>query len=206
MNAKDNLCMWKLLLVAVLSITLVSCDEDEGGSVSEYNEQEILELRQAKDEAFRSSTTSPLSEEKRSSFTGLRYFDPDESYVVEATYTPTTSGDTIMMQTSTDELRRAVRAGWLNFTLKGGTHRLAAYIFGGNEGTSFFVPFTDKTTGRETYSAGRYLDIPKLDGSEYVIDFNEAYNPYCAYSDRFSCPLVPKENNLDVAIRAGEKK
>lgn len=198
--------MWKLLVIAVLSVTLVSCEEDEGGSSSEFNEQEILELRQAKDEAFRSSSSSPLSEQKRASFTGLRYFDPDESYVVEATFTPTSTGDTIIMQTSTEELRKAVRAGWFSFTLKGGTHRLAAYTFAGNEGASFFVPFTDKTTGRETYSAGRYLDVPKVDGSAYVIDFNEAYNPYCAYSDRFSCPLVPRENNLDVAIRAGEKK
>ncbi|MBU3679380.1 MAG: DUF1684 domain-containing protein [Candidatus Kapabacteria bacterium] len=163
-------------------------------------------MRQAKDEAFRSSSTSPLSEAKLASFSGLRYFDPDPDYVVEATYTASSAPDTIVMQTSSKEPRQAVRAGVFRFEIQGRTLKLNAYTFAGGEGTSFFVPFTDKTTGNETYYAGRYLDVPKVDGNDYVLDFNVAYNPYCAYNDRYSCPLVPAENDLPIAIRAGEKK
>lgn len=198
--------MWKLVVVLVLSCTLFSCDEESGGSMGDFNEQEILDLRAEKDEAFRSGSDSPLPEEKRSAFAGLRYFDPDPDYVVDATFAPSSTPDTILMQTSSKEPRQAVRAGVFSFKLRGSALKLAAYTFAGSEGTSFFVPFTDKTSGHETYYAGRYLDVPKVDGNAYVIDFNEAYNPYCAYNDRYSCPLVPSENDLSIAIRAGEKK
>ncbi|MBU3699278.1 MAG: DUF1684 domain-containing protein [Candidatus Kapabacteria bacterium] len=198
--------VFALCLSIVAALFLISCEEDEGGSVNEFNEQEIIELRKAKDEAFSASSTSPLPEDKRASFTGLKYFDPDPDYVVEAAFVASARPDTITMQTSTSEPRQAIRAGEFQFELRGAKHKLAAYTFIGSEGTSFFVPFTDRTTGHDTYYAGRYLDIPKIDADRYVIDFNEAYNPYCAYNDRYSCPLVPRENDLAVAIRAGEKK
>lgn len=198
--------MWKFFIVLLLSVVLVSCEEEEGGSVSDFNEEEIIEQRASKDEEFRSNSASPIPDGKRAAFSGLRYFDPDPDYVVEATFTPTTGPDTIIMQTSSKEPRTAIRAGTFSFSLRNAKHKLVAYTFVGNEGTSFFVPFTDKTTGHDSYYAGRYLDIPKVDGAQYVIDFNEAYNPYCAYNDRYSCPLVPSENDLSIAIRAGEKK
>lgn len=198
--------MWKIIAILLVALMAISCVEDEGGSVTEYDQQEILDLRAAKDEVFRSSDTSPLPEEKLASFTGLKYFDPDPDYVVEATFAPSLKPDTIVLQTSSKEPRTAIRAGTFTFSLRNSEHKLVAYTFVGNEGTSFFVPFTDKTTGHETYYAGRYLDITKVDGNDYVIDFNEAYNPYCAYNDRYSCPLVPAENDLSIAIRAGEKK
>ncbi|HBB26671.1 MAG TPA: hypothetical protein DCZ59_10430 [Bacteroidetes bacterium] len=198
--------MWKFLLIALVSFTLISCEEDAGGSLSEFNEQEIMDARLAKDEAFRSGSASPLPADKRESFAGLKYFDPDERYVVEATFSPASKAEDIVMQTSTGEPRKAIRAGWFTFTIDGRKLKLSAYTFDGSEGTSFFVPFTDRTTGHETYYAGRYLDIPKIDGDQYIIDFNDAYNPYCAYSEAYSCPLVPSENELAVAIRAGEKK
>lgn len=198
--------MWKVLFILALSVVLVSCEEDEGGSVTDFNEQEILDMRAAKDEEFRSNSASPIPEGKRATFNGLRYFDPDPDFVVEATFAPSTTRDTVVMQTSSKEPRIAIRAGTFTFSLRNSKHKLVAYTFVGNEGTSFFVPFTDKTTGHETYYSGRYLDITKVDGNDYVIDFNEAYNPYCAYNDRYSCPLVPSENDLSIAIRAGEKK
>jgi uncharacterized protein len=198
--------MWRFLLFTLVTLSLLSCAEDEAGNVSQYDEQEVLEARQAKDEAFRSGSASPLPADKRESFAGLKYFDPDERYVVEATFSPASKAEDIVMQTSTGEPRKAIRARWFTFTIDGRKLKLSAYTFDGSEGTSFFVPFTDRTTGHETYYAGRYLDIPKIDGDQYIIDFNDAYNPYCAYSEAYSCPLVPSENELSVAIRAGEKK
>jgi len=198
--------MWRFLLFTLVSLSLLSCAEDEAGNVSQYDEQEVLEARQAKDEAFRSGSASPLPADKRESFTGLKYFDPDERYVLEATFVAASKAEEVVMQTSTGEPRKAVRAGWFTFSVDGRKLKLSAYTFDGSEGTSYFVPFTDKTTGHETYYAGRYLDIPKIDGDQYIIDFNDAYNPYCAYSEAYSCPLVPSENELSAAIRAGEKK
>lgn len=192
-------------LLLGLCIIIVGCSSDS--SDGDYDEGEIIEMRQEKDAQFRDSEESPIPAEKRTSFTGLLYFDPDPEYVVMATFVESASTDTIILQTSKDDLRKAFRAGTFTFRLNGKDLKLSAYTFADSEDNeSLFVPFTDRTTGHETYYGGRYMDVPVVDIDDYVLDFNMAYNPYCAYNERYSCPLVPKENDLSIAVRAGEKK
>jgi hypothetical protein len=110
------------------------------------------------------------------------------------------------MPTSTGALRRMQLVGQLQFSLQGQPRSLGAFV---EEGTQqidrLFVPFADLTTGKDTYSAGRYLDIQPTGTGYYTIDFNRAYNPYCAYNASYECPYPPPSNRLDVAIAAGEK-
>jgi uncharacterized protein len=193
------------LLLLSLSVIIIGCTSD--GADGEYDQGEIMELRQEKDNDFRDGNDSPIPADKRASFRGLAYYEPNPEYVVMAKFVELTESDSIVMQTSKEDVRKAVRAGVFKFRLSGKDVRLYAYTFADSEDNeSLFVPFTDKTTGHETYYGGRYLDVPMVDGEDYVLDFNLAYNPYCAYNDNYSCPLVPQENSLDVAVRAGEKK
>ncbi|MFN4986139.1 MAG: DUF1684 domain-containing protein [Ignavibacteria bacterium] len=192
-------------LLLGLCVIVLGCSSN--GSDGEYDEGEIIEMRQEKDAQFRDGDDSPLPADKRTSFTGLSYFAPDPEYVVMAKFVESTSQDTIALQTSKEDVRKAFRAGAFTFRLNGKDLKLWAYTFADSEDTeSLFVPFTDKTSGHETYYGGRYMDVPMVDGDDYVLDFNMAYNPYCAYNDKYSCPLVPNENDLSTAVRAGEKK
>jgi uncharacterized protein (DUF1684 family) len=108
------------------------------------------------------------------------------------------------MQTSTGEIRSYVRWGKVTFQVDDQTAELTLYSSPGQP--TFFLPFTDSTTGTESYDAGRYLDVERLAGDHVLIDFNIAYNPYCAYSAHWSCPIPPAENRLKVPICAGEMK
>ncbi|HYO49942.1 MAG TPA: DUF1684 domain-containing protein [Chloroflexia bacterium] len=112
------------------------------------------------------------------------------------------------VQTMTGDYKEYTRIGRLEFEIDGQPLRLTAFMPPSDEplhGNRLFVPFRDKTSGKETYGAGRYIDLNKRASDEYVLDFNRAYNPYCAYSPYYSCPLPPGENSLPVEIRAGEK-
>jgi uncharacterized protein (DUF1684 family) len=110
------------------------------------------------------------------------------------------------MPTSTGALRKMQLVGVLEFTLQGETRSLGAFMPDGTQQiTNLFVPFADQTTGTDTYSAGRYLDIDPTTTGYYTIDFNRAYNPYCAYNATYECPFPPPTNRLKASIRAGEK-
>lgn len=172
---------------------------------SSFDEQELIDTRREKDEAFRTTAESPIPEHMRDTFKGLKYFAPSEEGVVDAAFVPATSADTITMTTTTSELRPALRAGRFTFSYGTTECSLTAFQFLGGPTDSYFVPFTDRTTGETTYRGGRYLDIERTGDSVYVIDFNRAYNPFCAYNDAFSCPRVPSENNLPVAVTVGEQ-
>ncbi|HEY5629700.1 MAG TPA: DUF1684 domain-containing protein [Candidatus Limnocylindrales bacterium] len=161
--------------------------------------------RAAKDEAFRHSPASPIPDEDREAFGGLAYFPVDPACRLSGlSLSPYegTEAEAFHMPTSTDELRRAWRAGTFRFELAGQPLSLVAYDLGNG---ALFVPFLDATSGSETYGAGRYLDVePEPDGT-YTLDFNLAYFPYCAYSPYYSCPLTPAENRLPVRVEAGER-
>jgi uncharacterized protein (DUF1684 family) len=139
-------------------------------------------------------------------YKGMRFFPPDLSYHIVAPLTPDPKPDTTIILSTRGNRRRAVRVGWFDFKVKGRHCRLEATRLlepgVGEKGFSLF--FTDATTGKETYSVGRYLEAePRPDGL-YVLDFNRCYNPACAYSDHYNCPIPPQKNRLKVAIRAGE--
>jgi hypothetical protein len=174
-------------------------------------EQAILAARAEKDLAFKEGRESPLEPGDRASFSALVYFPPDESYRVAAALKPPAPGEppSATMPTSAGKLREMRRMGSLEFNLKGEPLKLTAFT----EATEaidvgarrLFVPFGDLTNGTETYPAGRYLDLDPTPTGLYGLDFNRAYNPFCAYNERYDCPYPPRENRLRVPVRAGEK-
>ena len=170
-------------------------------------EDEVNEFRATKDEFFRSSHQSPIPHEQRHQYAGLRYFAPDQRYRVEGLRVDPDPdpANTTEIVTSDGKTREASRVGTLDFEVPGGRGQLVGYSFGGAPTTELFIPFRDATSGSQSYGAGRYLDLEAEDDGSYVLDFNLAYNPWCAYAPQYSCPLPPRENWLTFPIEAGEK-
>lgn len=164
---------------------------------------ELLEIRRSKDEAFRAAGT-PLPDRDRAGFHGLAYYDPDPRYRFEAKLQPG-GGEAVRVPRTGGDVVMYMRAGTFQVDLPEGPVKLVAYRTGNEEGDELFVPFIDATCGTETYGGGRYLEANGLGGGRYLVDFNLAYHPLCVYNERFSCPIVPKENRLRVAVRAGER-
>lgn len=164
--------------------------------------QDILEFRRDKDEFLRLHPQSPLPHELRHDFKGLDYYPPNPDMVFVANVEP---GDNspVRIATSDGQERTYYRGGVVHLTIDGEPVQLTLLTVPGHEG--YFLPFRDATSGKETYGAGRYLDLPPAHKGQVMIDFNFAYNPYCAYSDAYSCALPPVENWLSVPIEAGEK-
>jgi uncharacterized protein (DUF1684 family) len=173
-------------------------------------ERELAQNREEKDEFFGSHPHSPIPKAERDDFEGLDYFEPDAEYRVTATVHLTDDDeDVYRMETSTGGEQRYLKVAELAFELDGETHTLAGYRQEGEDRESLFVPFRDKTTGQQTYGAGRYMELEAEgdleDGQTIPVDFNLAYNPFCAFSDAYACPLPPEENWLETTVEAGEK-
>jgi uncharacterized protein len=169
----------------------------------------IQGYRAEKDEYFKNSAGSPIPAEEREAFTGLPYYPVDVDLVFEGLTLAPYDGDEpsdFQIPTSDGRLRPAHRAGTFTFEAAGEPRRLTAYeLDGAHQDGSLFLPFLDATSGRETYGAGRYLDLEPDDDGTYAIDFNLAYHPSCVYAPKFSCPLTPAENRLPIRIEAGER-
>ena len=157
--------------------------------------------RVEKDRFFRSSPHSPITD--RVSFTGLDYYPPDPAYRYTLKINQADEPEPLMFQTNTGDERIYDRIGTIEFEVEGQPASLALYKSDHHD--ELFLPFRDATSGHETYGAGRYLEPELLANGEVVVDFNLAYNPFCAYSSDYSCPLPPFENHLGIAVRAGEK-
>ena len=197
----------RFVLLALLGVFAVSCEGLKSDDAASYAET-ILAARRAKDDALRTAADSPIPADRRGTLLPLSYFPPDEAYVVPAALRPADPDAqlTIEMPTSTGQRRTMQRVGTLDFMLKGRALHLSAFVEAGSPDVNgLFVPFTDLTTGTETYAAGRYLDLERTATGVYLIDFNKAYEPYCAYNPTYDCPYPPAENRLPVPIRAGEK-
>ncbi|MCJ7568321.1 MAG: DUF1684 domain-containing protein [Anaerolineales bacterium] len=162
---------------------------------------ELARFREEKNGFFLHDPHSPLDDEQRVDFSGLIYFaeNPDLRIQVEIERFP--EGDQIQIQTNTGEVQTYDRFGRFQFKVEGENAELT--VFQNEHG--FFMPFADSLAGQETYGAGRYLEPELLSDDRLLIDFNLAYNPYCAYNANWSCPITPAENRLKVPIRAGEK-
>lgn len=161
-------------------------------------------FRKAKDEFFAADPRSPLSREQRDRFAGLSYFPPDRALVVEAELLPSPDADQeVMMATTGGSEQIYRRAGVVRFEVEGEPTQLTLFASQGSD--ELFLPFRDATSGKESYGAGRYLDVEPPEAGHVVVDLNLAYNPYCAYNDAWTCPLPPPENWLRVPIRAGER-
>jgi uncharacterized protein (DUF1684 family) len=166
----------------------------------------IRKMREIKNKDFKYGTSSPFTDEQKQRFTVLNYFEPDDNYRVQATITLTQNDSLYKYLTTTNEIRRFNKYAYLDFSVDGIPQRLIL-LKSADAGTAnyYFLAFKDLTTGTETYGAGRYLDIEKPKTNTIELDFNKAYNPYCAYNDMYSCPIPPEENNLSVRILAGER-
>jgi uncharacterized protein (DUF1684 family) len=147
----------------------------------------------------------PERPEKRS-FDHLLYYPPDRGYAVRARITRFPKPDEVEMLTSRGLKKTFHRYARIRFQLDGEDQELTAFKgrLTGEGSESLFIPFRDSTAGRETYGGGRFLDVDEPQAEHFVLDFNRAYNPLCNYSPAFNCPIPPRENHLDVAIRAGE--
>lgn len=170
---------------------------------------EIRQQRQRRIEYFATAEHSPIpSTEQGDAFPGLEYFDPDPAYRFELRLSEHDSPETITVETSADGQQEYLRWGVFQFELDDGQYTLQAYKSDPDDGR-LWVPFRDETNGEETYGAGRYLDLEadehRTDDGRWVLDFNRAYNPTCAYNEAYECPLIPMENWLDTPIPAGEK-
>ena len=169
----------------------------------EYN-QKILKARNAKDYYFKNSEGSPI--EHKEKFEALNYFEPDAKYKIHATLELLHDTNTLTIQRNDGKKEKYYRFAHARFQLENQDLQLTLLKSEEHKNDHFlFLPFTDQTNGKSTYQGGRYLDLEYKDSKELEIDFNFAYNPYCVYNYRFSCPLPPKENHLPVAIPAGEK-
>ena len=187
-----------VLVAGVAACTIRPAEEDYPAK--------IAAIRAAKDDSFKNDPESPVPADKKATLLPLEYFPIDESYAVPASLVPAAERTRIQVPTSTGKIRNIERIGALKFSLQGKPMQLTAFIdVESPQVNRLFIPFADQTSGTETYAAGRYMELDPTPTGIYVVDFNVAYNPYCYYSPEFDCPYPPKENRLDVPIRAGER-
>lgn len=157
---------------------------------------------------YRNPDKSPLGSEGAATFKGHDFYPFDAAYRVKAQFTALEDAPFFEMKTTTSRLPKYRVYGYLKFQINGVDEQLTVYqsldlMRNPAYRDYLFLPFTDDTNGETTYGGGRYLDLQKWEGDTVIIDFNRAYNPYCAYSDQFSCPIVPRENYLSTRIEAG---
>jgi hypothetical protein len=172
-------------------------------------ENDIKMERQEKDTFFAGHFQSPIPFEERSKFAGLDYYPPNADYCFQLELHEHSEKNTLEIEDTSGNVRDFIRWGEFRFKLGAQQHRLQAYKSDRLE-QRLFVPFRDATSGKQTYGAGRYLDLLPDEHvtreGKWIVDFNKAYNPWCAYSKDYVCPFVPPENWLEVEICAGEKK
>ena len=173
----------------------------------EDSAKQVEEWRKEKDKYFMYDFDSPIPHETRHEFKGLSYYPYDAKFRVSAKMKPVKSDEIIQMVTSKDTTQPYRKIGILEFSINGKEYKLSAYkrAWVNEDDPHLFIPFQDATSGKETYGAGRYLDIEEEKSATYILDFNIVYNPFCAYSENYACPFPPRENRLTVEIKAGEK-
>ncbi|WP_204345583.1 DUF1684 domain-containing protein [Psychroserpens algicola] len=194
----------RYILLFVLFVSALSCAQDKRPIAG------TTEFQKKINSEYKDATTSPLKDKDRKTFKGLDFFKFDSTYIVKATFKRTPNESVFQMKTTTDRLPEYVKYGEISFELQGETHQLNIYQNQGlikEEGYEdyLFLPFLDLTNGEESYGGGRYIDMRIPESNELIIDFNTAYNPYCAYNEKYSCPIVPRENYIDLKVKAGVK-
>lgn len=196
-----------IALVAIVVALIVVFYGFQGSQDDPAYIKEIEEERADKDRFMRTSAESPFAGAPEE-YKGLNYYPPNIRYRVIATLTPIDKKKPVVLTTNDGKEQRYFEYAYATFKLDGVANKLLILEiadmgpFRGN----LFLAFGDETSASETYGAGRYLDVTKTPGSSTIrLDFNLAYNPYCAYNNTFSCPLPPRENILSIPIRAGEK-
>ena len=161
----------------------------------------LLQMRKEKDARFKNGPHSPLDPGQRERFTGLAYYPYKSDLDLRIEARLFSQQEDIQLQTNTGEIRWYRRYGEFTFEVADQEARLTIF----RTADTYFVPFVDASAGTETYPAGRYLEPELVHDHTFQVDFNLAYNPFCAYRHGWSCPMTPAENRLRVAITAGEK-
>jgi hypothetical protein len=181
-------------------LVLFNCKEGKRFSTTESEFQTSLNA------LFKDASRSPLKPEDIKTFKGLSFFPVDSSFVVVSKLKKTNTSDFFEMKTSTTRLSKERVFGILSFTIKGLNYSLKVYQSESSvlESSDYlFLPYLDATNGITTYGGGRYLDLKIPKGDSIWLDFNKSYNPYCVYNERYSCPIVPRENLLPIKVDAG---
>ncbi|MCA0133720.1 DUF1684 domain-containing protein [Winogradskyella alexanderae] len=192
-----------LFLLLIVSVSF-SCSQKKQSLKGES------EWQKQKNAVFKDASKTPLKPKDLKNFTGLDFFSVDSSFVVNAYLERTPNTDWFNMKTTDDRLSKERVYGILNFELKGKPMQLKVYQGEENMQTEgyedyLFLPFLDDTNGESTYGGGRYIDLRIPKGDAIIIDFNKAYNPLCVYDEKYSCPIVPRENYINVKVTAGMK-
>ncbi len=200
-----------LIIPILLFIALInSCNKNQNNPID--NSAYITKInkhRAETDEWMKNSSDSPFNHKEKIKFYPLNYFDVDPEFVFKSKLVQYKNKEHLTIFGTKGEERASIRFGYLTFNKDGKKYKIDVYKNEGkNNKTYFSIWFTDKTTGKETYEVGRYLEFEYNPDTNFVytIDFNLAFNPYCAYSHDYSCAIPSDKDYLDLAITAGEKK
>jgi len=196
-----------ITLIAILIVIITIIYSFQGSQDDTVYIKEIEKEREEKDRFMLNSPESPF-DSSVATYSGLKYYPPDIKYRVIADLQPIEQKKQVILSTNDRKEQRYIEYAYAEFKLDGVTNRLLILEIAdmGPFRGKLFLAFGDETSAKETYGAGRYLDVAKTPGSSTIkLDFNLAYNPYCAYNDAYTCPLPPRENILTIPIRAGEK-
>ena len=195
---------------AAFVIVMICCSFSMYSQSKNNYKKEIESYREHYKMDFLKANNSPLT---KKDLKYLRFYEPDERFKVVAIFKPSTDTARFEMPTYSGKTKTFVRYGTLNFKLDSAIYTLTIYrnlkLASQAEYKDYlFLPFKDKTSGFETYGGGRYVDLREGEigsNNKYILDFNKCYNPYCAYSDGYNCPIPPLENHLNISLTAGEK-
>jgi len=193
-----------LLLVCLLFLSVSACAQEKRSIQGETEWQKEMNAD------YKDATKSPLKEKDRKDFRGLDFFEFDSIYVVKAELKRTPDSKWFKMKTTTKRVSEERVYGILEFELNAQKHQLKVYqgkdLMNDEDYKDYlFLPFLDDTNGDDSYGGGRYIDLRIPEGDIIIIDFNKAYNPYCAYNEVYSCPIVPRDNYVSTRIEAGVK-
>ena len=195
---KTNSILFSVLVLLIF----MSCESQKRPikSQSEFQKQQ--------NSFFKDASKSPLKSKDLKTFEGLDFFPIDSTFVVEAHLKRTPNTSFFDMKTTTSRVTQERVFGVLSFTINNESYNLNVYQSAPDSDAELdylFLPFLDATNGTETYGGGRYIDLTIPEGNLITVDFNTSYNPYCAYNEKYSCPIVPRENHLSLKINAGVK-
>ncbi|WP_158838191.1 DUF1684 domain-containing protein [Polaribacter sp. L3A8] len=200
--------MKKLLFICSVFLMMMSCNSQGKRPLmgKTVYQQEL-------NASYKDGSKSPLKKKDLRNFNGLDFFTVDATFIVNAKFTKIENAPTFEMATTTDRKPLYKKYGLLNFTLNGEKCELTIYqsqddLRDEKYKDYLFLPFTDDTSGNESYGGGRYMDVMSTDitaNNTVMLNFNNTYNPYCAYNDKYSCPLTPRKNHLNVEVKAGIK-
>ena len=199
--------MKKLLIILLVSL-IASCNShDKRPLVGETDYQRKLNSQ------FKDATTSPLKSKDLKNFRGLNFFPIDSAFIVTAKLTRTPDSPVFKLPRTGGDKADYRQFGILNFKIKEQEFQLSLYqsleeMRDPRYRDYLFLPFTDDTSGEESYGGGRYMNLYQSNiqaDDTLILNFNNTYNPYCAYNDKYTCPIVPRKNHLDIAIKAGVK-